>query len=227
MKRNKPIAVFDIDGTIFRSSLLIELNDELVRQGVFPLKAAKQINASWKAWTDRRGSYADYIGWIVKVYGRDVKGVRVDVVRRAARTVIAEHKGRVYVYTRELIRRLRPRHTLVIISFSPLEAVQEFNKHYRFDIISGARYASRRGVYTGQPIEAKDLSKKNILLQVVADNNLTLQGSIGVGDTESDIGFLSLVERPIAFNPNSTLYHHAKRRGWEIVVERKDVIYKQ
>jgi phosphoserine phosphatase len=36
---------------------------------------------------------------------------------------------------------------------------------------------------------------------------------------------LEAVENPIAFNPNQTLYNHAKKRGWEIVVERKDVIY--
>jgi phosphoserine phosphatase len=37
---------------------------------------------------------------------------------------------------------------------------------------------------------------------------------------------LELVERPIAFNPNKKLCAHAKKKGWEIVVERKDVIYK-
>jgi phosphoserine phosphatase len=36
---------------------------------------------------------------------------------------------------------------------------------------------------------------------------------------------LDLVERSICFNPNQKLYDHAKRRGWEVVVERKDVTY--
>jgi len=54
---------------------------------------------------------------------------------------------------------------------------------------------------------------------------LTLKGSVGVGDTESDIAFLKMVEKPICFNPNQKLYQYAKRAGWKIVVERKDVIY--
>jgi phosphoserine phosphatase len=34
-----------------------------------------------------------------------------------------------------------------------------------------------------------------------------------------------MVETPICFNPNKKLYEYAKRSGWKIVVERKDVIY--
>lgn len=47
-----------------------------------------------------------------------------------------------------------------------------------------------------------------------------------MGDSEGDISFLKMVERPICFNPNRKLYEYAKKRGWEVIVERKDVIYK-
>ncbi len=47
-----------------------------------------------------------------------------------------------------------------------------------------------------------------------------------MGDTETDISFLKMVDNPICFNPNKNLYNYAKKKGWEIVVERKDVIYK-
>ncbi|GAI32477.1 unnamed protein product, partial [marine sediment metagenome] len=36
---------------------------------------------------------------------------------------------------------------------------------------------------------------------------------VGVGDTESDIAFLKMVEKPICFNPNKKLYQYAKRVG--------------
>jgi phosphoserine phosphatase len=69
------------------------------------------------------------------------------------------------------------------------------------------------------------LDKEKVLLRAVKKENLTLRGSIGVGDTESDAAFLKLVERPICFNPNGKLYRIAKRSGWKVVVERKDVTY--
>jgi phosphoserine phosphatase len=68
--------------------------------------------------------------------------------------------------------------------------------------------------------------KANVVKRVLEKERATLRGSIGVGDTESDIPFLRLVDRPICFNPNRKLLREARRRGWEVVVERKDVVYK-
>ena len=36
---------------------------------------------------------------------------------------------------------------------------------------------------------------------------------------------LSLVGKPIAFNPNAALTKVAQKKAWQIVVERKDVIF--
>jgi phosphoserine phosphatase len=54
---------------------------------------------------------------------------------------------------------------------------------------------------------------------------LSLKGSYGIGDSHVDIGFLKKVEHPIVFNPSLGLYRVAKKRKWQIIVERKDVIY--
>ncbi len=64
-----------------------------------------------------------------------------------------------------------------------------------------------------------------MLKQYVYENNLTLEDSYGVGDTESDASFLRVVENPIAFNPNENLKKVAQENNWRIVVEKKDVIY--
>jgi phosphoserine phosphatase len=36
---------------------------------------------------------------------------------------------------------------------------------------------------------------------------------------------LEMVDEPIAFNPEQHLFEHAKRKGWKIVVERKNMFY--
>ena len=61
-------------------------------------------------------------------------------------------------------------------------------------------------------------------MRYVKNHGLSLRGSIGVGDTESDIGFLELVSKPIVFNPNVKLAEAAKKKNWTIVIERKDLI---
>jgi len=64
-----------------------------------------------------------------------------------------------------------------------------------------------------------------VLKEFLSEVSVSLDGSVGVGDTLSDVGFLELVQTAIVFNPNHSLFVVADRRGWPIVVERKDVIY--
>jgi HAD superfamily hydrolase (TIGR01490 family) len=224
--KKQKIAVFDIDGTIFRSSLQRELIMALVRYEVFPAIVKKELEQNYFSWVNRQGSYEDYIEQVVKSYAKRITGVSVEDVKRVAQIVIEQQKSRVYTYTRELIEKLRPTHKLVAISGSPSEIVEEFNKFYKFDAVFGMTFQIHDGRYTGEVLEVPVRNKKKILQKYLFEKNLKLTGSVGVGDSESDASFLEMVSKPICFNPNQNLYKIAKRMGWEIVVERKDVIYK-
>ena len=157
-----------------------------------------------------------------------LKGKPYEEVAYLAGEIIEEKKGRVYRHTRDLIARLkRDNYFILGISHSPKFIVDGFGYEHGFDKVYGTFYASgASGNFTGE-IEDKELifNKAAILQRAVHKEGLTLAGSVAVGDTESDIPLLEAVENPIAFNPNQTLYDHAKKRGWETVVERKDVIY--
>lgn len=113
------------------------------------------------------------------------------------------------------------------ISHSPKRIVEEFCKKLGFDKIYGQIFEiNNQKRFTGKVLQVEFiLDKAKILKRAVEREKLTLKGSVGVGDTESDIPFLKMVETPICFNPNQKLYRYAKRAGWKIVVERKDVIY--
>lgn len=117
---------------------------------------------------------------------------------------------------------------IIAISGSPLEVVEEYNqRHLHFEKVFGSVYETdKTGVYTGEAVFEPTKNKGEVVRQYVAENHLVLDGSYGVGDTESDISFLEIVEHPIAFNPNQNLKNAAVEKGWEIIVEKKDVIYK-
>lgn len=224
--RKRKIAVFDIDGTIFRSSLLIELTWELVRLGIFPIIVREEISSSYYRWRRRRGKYEDYISQVVKVFMRRIIGCRNEDLITASRAVIRNQKDEVYVYTRNLIKKLKnENYFLLAISGSPVEVVSFFGRRYGFDVTLGSQLEIKDGYYTGDIISEPVHDKKKALLQVVKENSLSLRNSIGVGDTESDASFLELVENPICFNPNHSLLDIARARGWPVIVERKDVIY--
>ena len=223
----KKVAVFDIDGTIFRSSLLIEITEALIQSGIFSLSARKIYAKSYRNWIDRRDSYDKYIGDVIKSFEKNIKGVRHAEFLAIAKKVVAFHQNRVYLYTRDLMRELHKKnYYLLAISKSPREVVEEFCKKLGFDKVYGLVYELKNEKFTGGTLYWDLMrDKAKILRRAMEKERLTLKGSVGVGDSESDIAFLKLVERPICFNPNSKLYRRAKRLGWKIVVERKDMIY--
>jgi HAD superfamily hydrolase (TIGR01490 family) len=228
MDKRRRVAIFDIDGTIFRSSLLIEVTEALIDRGIFPSTARRRYERYHRAWLDRQGSYDDYIMAVVETYLTHIKGVHFKEFVKTAQEVLRTRESRVYRYTRDLVADLKKRgYYLLAITLSPKGIADIFAAGLGFDKVYGLLYdVDQAGRYTGKTSENDILKSKALVLErAVLKENLTLKGSVGVGDTESDIKFLEKVDKPICFNPNSELYRHAKRAGWKVVVERKDVIY--
>lgn len=228
MEKARPVAVFDIDGTLFRSSLLIELVEELVHRGIFPEAARNSYKDAHQDWLNRKGEYGPFIQRVVLAFGKYAKGIPYGDVADVAGEIIESKRDRVYRYTRDLLEDLKKDgHYLLAISHSPKFIVDGFAYELGFDKSYGTFYetgASNR--FTGEIVdEHLIMNKSAVLKRAIEKERLLTDGSVGVGDTESDISMLALVETPIAFNPNRLLYRHAKKHGWKIVVERKDVIY--
>ncbi len=226
----KPVAFFDVDGTIFRSSLLIEIVEQLIKEGVFPKEAEEIYEDSYRAWRNREGSYDDYIYDVIEAFVTHIKGVHYGTLADIGRQVVAVQSKRVYRYTRDLIQELKGQgYTLIAISQSPKTVLDEFCRQYGFDKVYGRIYEiGPQDRFTGVVSEEHLIKNKSNIVKRIFDRHpeLSREHSIAVGDTEGDISLLEGVVRPICFNPNQALYTHAKRNGWEVVVERKDVIYK-
>lgn len=224
----RKFAVFDIDGTIFRSSLLIELVRELIEHGIFPRSVERIYGEEFHRWLDRHGTYEEYINKVVEAYRINIKGVLLKRVLEVSERMMIFHRNRVYSFTRDLVNKFKKSHFLLAISHSPYHVVEPFCREWGFQKVYAQIYkVNDHGIFTGG-VEYEDLirDKGKILKRAIEKENLTLAGSMGVGDTESDIEMLKIVSRPIAFNPNKKLHQTARRYKWEIVVERKDMIYK-
>ncbi len=208
--------------------MIIEVTNALIAEGIFPARARRVYQRSFENWLNRKAGYDKYIGDVVKVFDTHIKGVQRSVFLRVVRKVLGYQQQRVYRYTRDMVRQLRKKgYFLLAISHAPAYLVVEFTKHWGFDKVYGRLFEVQRGKFTGKILYRELIDDKaKILKLAVAKKKLSLKGSIGLGDSEGDIPMLKLVERSICFNPNSILYRHARRAGWEIVVERKDVVYK-
>ncbi len=228
MVEKKRVAIFDVDGTIFRSSLLIEVVEALIESEAFPETARKEFERERLQWLDREGDYEAYIDAVVEAFKKHLKGVSFTDLADAGVRVAKLHGKHTYRYTRDLLKDLKARgYYLLAVSHSPKIVLDQFCPRLGFDKTYGMMYeVGPQDLFTGAVLDEHLIGNKaNIVKRAVEKENLALVHSVGVGDTESDVPFLELVVKPICFNPNKKLYRYAKLREWKVVVERKDVIY--
>ena len=227
-EKKQPVAVFDIDGTIFRSSLLIKLVEELIARGDFAPSARDVYKGAEEAWTMREGTYEDYIMKVVETFTTNLRGLEYSALYDAAKAVSKKDRNLRYRYTSKLNTKLMAQgYFLLAVSQSPWAVLEDFCKQLGFDKVYGRFYElGENERFTGGVLDEELISDKAaIVRRAVKKHNLTLEGSFVVGDTEGDIPMLSLAEHAICFNPNAKLAEVARRNGWDIVIERKDVIY--
>jgi HAD superfamily hydrolase (TIGR01490 family) len=222
----RPFAVFDLDGTLVRWQLYHSVFDHLAHLQLIDSALYGEVKAARLSWKKRRSDFRAYEMVLIKAYESVLLTLTPQQMSQAVEAAFEEHKEQVYTYTKGLIADLKARdYVLLAISGSHHEIVERIAQHYGFDDWAGTIYHTKAGVYTGTytfPAHQKDQA----LQSFTQKHNLSLQGSIAVGDSEGDIPMLEMVESPIAFNPSKLLYDHARKNGWQIVLERKNVVYK-
>ena len=224
----RKVAAFDIDGTIFRSSLLIEFVDGLVGAGIFSEKIYKEVEDDYLAWLNRVGHYDNYIAKVIKVFDKNIAGVSVKESDKVVKKVLSSEGKKVYRFTRDLIKKFKEKgYYLIAISGSPIHMVLPFSQLMGFDIAFGIVHEAKDGKYTGKVLSKPSSNKAKFLKEYSQLSGLKInwKKSFAVGDSSGDIPLLKIVGNPIAFNPDSVLAHEAKKRDWPIIVERKDVVY--
>lgn len=223
----RPYAVFDIDGTLIRWQLYHAIADELARQGLIQPQDFERARAARRDWKIRVNdqSFSEYEQTLIKVFDESLVGLSVERFMAAAESVFDEYREQVYTYTRDLITKLKEQdYLLFAISGSPDVIVKKMATFYGFDDYKATVFHSENGKFIG----SKDLSlgkKHELMMELVEKHGAEQKGSVAVGDSESDVEVLSHVERAIAFNPSKQLFNQALKDKWEIVVERKNVIY--
>jgi len=227
--KQSPVAFFDIDGTLFRSSLLIELVDELIVAGLFPAEVVDEYATEHAAWLARTGTYDAYISAVIQTFMQHIVGISYGDFAAIGHRVVMEKGSRVYRFTRDYIKQLkRDGYTVIAISQSPKIILDDFCEDFGFDKVYGRMYeVDDNDCFTGSVMDEHLIQDKANIVARVYDRHseLTSEGSIAVGDTDGDIPLLANVAQPICFNPNQSLYERAKAKGWPVVVERKDVVY--
>ncbi len=227
MTKQRPFAVFDIDGTLVRWQLFHAIVHHLGTEG-FILRhhheAIRDARAHWKNREDPEGFRA-YERVLLDVYLDVLKHIRPEDHARIIDEVVTTYQNQVHTYTRDLAESLKQKgYLLFAVSGSHQIAVERVAQHHGFDAAIGATFRIVDDAYTGECVSPVH-NKKAAVQALVKQFDATYEGSYAVGDSSSDIGMLELVTNPIVFNPDKSLFETARKNHWPVVVERKNVVY--
>lgn len=220
----KPFAAFDVDGTIFKSSLAEKIIEHGIEDGLFPAEPFNDVYESRRRSheTNNDETYQAYINKLVGTFTMQIAGVEVERFDKVASSMIRKHEVRKFRLPRLIIQALEDSHLPIVVSGSPDVLVRPFVADLNITTVYGSTYATDDGRFTG---EAYGVGDKAALLQKhVEAGDVIKQGSVAIGDTASDISMLDYADKPIMFNPSSMLMKHGEKEGWDKALEVKDSI---
>lgn len=228
-------AFFDIDGTLYRDSLMVEHFKKLLKYEV--IDAAlwhRHAKHTYQDWDKRQGNYDDYLLEIAQIYIESMKGLNRHQINFISDQVINLKGDRVYRYTRARIAWHKcHNHKIIFISGSPSFLVEKMAQKYGITDFKGTEYlVDENDNYTGEIIQMWDSeNKRKAILEFVDKYQIDLSQSYSYGDTNGDLSMLKMVGHPIAINPTRELIQNIQldeelRKKITLIIERKDVIYK-
>lgn len=226
-------AFFDIDGTIYRDSLMVEHFKKLIKYEIVDQKAwVAHARDTFLDWDKRQANYDDYLDEICDLYVKSLQNVDKSGIDFTSDQVIALKAERVYKYTHSRIKwHLENGHKVIFISGSPSFLVEKMAKKYNATDYKGSEYIFEDGKFNGTVIPMWDSNSKNVAIDTFVEKyNIDLSQSYAYGDTNGDINMLKRVGYPIAINPTNELVNQiikddTLRERAQVIVERKDIIY--
>lgn len=228
------VAFFDIDGTIFRNSLMIEHFKKLIKYEIInPAVWYSEVKHVYNEWDSRHGEFDDYLELLAGVYIEELRGVNKSYIDFIANQVINVEGDMVYKYSRDKIEWHKEQgHKIFFISGSPDFLVSKMAEKYGATEYRGTLYkVNAKNEFTGEIDKMWDSeSKQKTLNDLIEQYNVDLKKSYAYGDTTGDFSMLKMVGNPVAMNPNKPLLSAIKEDEYlsekaKIIVERKDVIY--
>ncbi|VWL85217.1 HAD family hydrolase [Oceanivirga miroungae] len=226
-------AFFDIDGTIFRNSLLIEHFKMLITYKFIKYEAfSGSVEEKFNKWAKREGDYDDYLEPLTKHYVNGLMELDEADVNYVAQRVIDLKWENQYRYAKKMLKFHKDRNDkIVIISGSPDFLVSKMAEKLGIEYFYASEYVVENNKYTGEVIPMWDSkSKQEAIKNFCEKYDIDLSNSYAYGDTKGDYSMFKLVGHPIALNPAKNLIDKIVEdkdlmEKIQIKVERKNVIY--
>ena len=212
------LALFDLDNTLLAGDSDHAWGDWLCKWGILDKAHYKAKNDEfYERYQAGTMDVMEYLNFSLAILGKaSVKQLhewQLQFMRDTVEPMILK-KGE------ELLEQHRKEgHKLVIITATNRFITDPIAKRLGVNNLIATECEMKDGHYTGRPtgVPCYQEGKVTRLKDWLKQNNADLEGSYFYSDSKNDLPLLSLVENPVAVDPDEDLKKHAQTQGWPII----------
>jgi phosphoserine phosphatase len=211
------VAILDVDGTLFPGSIGLCLLDAIVKRGMCDAARADAVYESVARHRKGVTSYDEMARTATAAYASLLRGLPQAAVTSVAAEVWSQERERLFPFVRPLIRVLSSAGFVpMVMSSSPSEIIAWLAADLGVENYRGAQFTAVDGLFVGSTdvTLGESDSKLRLLKASFPEGSLDLDGSFAMGNSPNDIGLLSRVGHPVAFEPDLPVRALAAERGW-------------
>ncbi|MBD3202915.1 HAD-IB family hydrolase [Candidatus Woesearchaeota archaeon] len=220
------LAVFDVDRTLYDGYSSVEFVSYLKKKDIFPEKQYLEMNDLIKKLSYKKIPYLKAAHDYCLILGDGLKDINKQTIKKQAKMFFSEKK--LYSYSADLVSLLKNHNYIILLlSNSLIELLGEVKDCLGADSVIGIELETIRGKYTGKILSEVHFEhgKSNSINRYLESNNIDLKDSIGMGDSDHDIGFLEMITHPVVINYRKELLAYAKKNNW-MIADKENVLTK-
>lgn len=212
------LAIFDLDNTLLGTDSDNAWGEFAVARGIVDAETYGALNTRFfNDYLDGKLDVNAYLEFCLEPLSRYS---REELERWHA--LFMEEKIEPFILPRaiELVRRHEQAgDTTLIITATNRFVAGPIGRRYGIDIMLASECEEIDGRYTGKPCDIPCFREGKItrLQRWLEETGHDLKGAYFYSDSRNDLPLLSLVDNPVAVDPDDVLLAHAREHGWPVI----------
>ena len=207
------IAIFDIDGVIYKGHIIFDIIQNQEKKGLIPQGTWNQIHNLLLKYKSKKLDYTTTANLMLKIYIASLKENKYQTIKAHLNNYYQQHKYLFYPYFKKILPILQNTHDIYLVTTNLKVTAETLSEKFKLTGFLSTEEEIINDKYTGKII--RSLAGNKHLVEKIIDK-YPHQYSIGVGDSINDISMLEKVANPICMNPDEGLLAKAQAENWLI-----------
>lgn len=216
---DRPRIFFDFDKTLYDGHSYYDFVPHNFAHGVVPAATLRHSLVLAAEYKNGLVGYETALKRLLGLYAEGLRGQRYSELARLADAFYGT-SDKFFPFVEPLFRELEQTHEIVLVSGEPQFMAAAVAKRLGVSAYLSSVFEVADDVFTGTvQTYLADRADKQAIIQAHY-TPAQLAGSLAVGDSEGDIGMLSIAETAICINPTPGLKTFADKHRWYVTTDK-------